>query len=440
MPKRINFRKGLGSLLFWSIISAAFIGPGTVTTAAKAGAAFGLELLWALTFSILATILLQEAAARLTIASGRSLGELIAEKYGAERIRWIKWVLFLAVAFGCAAYQAGNLLGAVEGLRLIRPEDKPIMLLAIGLLAALMLWQGQYRTIANLLGLVVAFMGAMFLFVAVNSGVNTSEVVQAMVLPQRNPEAGLLIISLIGTTIVPYNLFLASGISQGQDIREMRVGLILAVVIGGLISMGILIAGTQVVGTFDFDRLAAALSVQLGDWAAYFFACGLFAAGLTSSITAPLAAAVTARSLFGQNEERWRPRSRNFRLVWGVVILIGLAFSLTNTQPIPAIIAAQAINGILLPVVAIFLILTVNDRRMIPADYLNSRWINLLMMLVLAVCCFLGLNNILKALRRIGFLEFLSDAMAYGLVVGTTFLIVAWVGWIILRKVRSDDN
>lgn len=440
MPKRINFRKGLGSLLFWSIISAAFIGPGTVTTAAKAGAAFGLELLWALTFSILATILLQEAAARLTIASGRSLGELIAEKYGAERIRWIKWVLFLAVAFGCAAYQAGNLLGAVEGLRLIRPEDKPIMLLAIGLLAALMLWQGQYRTIANLLGLVVAFMGAMFLFVAVNSGVNTSEVVQAMVLPQRNPEAGLLIISLIGTTIVPYNLFLASGISQGQDIREMRVGLILAVVIGGLISMGILIAGTQVVGTFDFDRLAAALSVQLGDWAAYFFSCGLFAAGLTSSITAPLAAAVTARSLFGQNEERWRPRSRNFRLVWGVVILIGLAFSLTNTQPIPAIIAAQAINGILLPVVAIFLILTVNDRRMIPADYLNSRWINLLMMLVLAVCCFLGLNNILKALRRIGFLEFLSDAMAYGLVVGTTFLIVAWVGWIILRKVRSDDN
>ncbi len=434
MPKRINFRKGLGSLLFWSIVSAAFIGPGTVTTASKAGASFGLELLWALTFSIIATILLQESAARLTIASGKSLGELIAEKYGTEKIQWIKWLLFLAVAFGCAAYQAGNLLGAVEGLRLIQPEGKPLMLLTIGLVAALMLWQGKYRTIANLLGLVVAIMGVMFLFVAFNSGVQAGAAVQAMVLPRWNPDAGLLIISLIGTTIVPYNLFLASGISQGQNIGEMRVGLILAVIIGGLISMGILIAGTQVVGEFSFDRLAEALSVQLGDWAAYFFAFGLFAAGLTSSITAPLAAAVTARSLFGQNEKGWMPRSGNFRLVWGIVILIGLTFSLTNIQPIPAIIAAQAINGVLLPVVAIFLILTINDRDLIPEAFLNRWWTNVLMMIVLAVCCFLGLNNILKALKRIGLFEALADDLGYGVVGTITTLILLWVGWKILKK------
>jgi Mn2+/Fe2+ NRAMP family transporter len=437
MPKRINFRQGLGSLLFWSIISAAFIGPGTVTTAAKAGSAFGLELLWALTFSIMATILLQEAAARMTIASGKSLGELIAEKYGAERVRWVKIALFSAVAFGCAAYQAGNLLGAVSGLLLVQPQGKAIMLLVIGLLAGSLLWQGKYRSIANLLGVVVAVMGVMFLIVAINSDVGPLEVVDAMLFPSWNPDASLLVIGLIGTTIVPYNLFLASGISQGQSIKEMRLGLILAIIIGGLISMGILMAGTQVEGDFSFGRLAEALSGSLGEWASYFFAFGLFAAGLTSSITAPLAAAVTARSLFGQQEKNWMPRSRNFRLVWGIIILLGLLFSLTNIQPVPAIIAAQAINGVLLPVVAIFLILTVNDKALLPKEFLNKPFINLLMLLVLMVCCFLGINNVLKALQRIGLWTELSSNAAYTAVSGLTILVVLLVGWRIWRLWRG---
>lgn len=437
MPKRINLRQGLGSLLFWSIISAAFIGPGTVTTASKAGDSFGLELLWALTFSIVATILLQEAAARITIASGKSLGELIAEKYGSERVRWVKILLFVAVAFGCAAYQAGNLLGAVSGLLLVYPQGKAIMLTVIGLVASALLWQGKYRSIANLLGIVVAVMGVIFFIVAANSNVSAVEVGYAMLIPGWNPEASLLIIGLIGTTIVPYNLFLASGISQGQNIREMRIGLILAIIIGGFISMGILIAGTQVEGVFSFERLAEALSGSLGSWASYFFAFGLFAAGLTSSITAPLAAAVTARSLFGQQDTKWVPRSKNFRLVWGIVILVGLLFSLTNIKPIPAIIAAQAINGVLLPVVAIFLILTVNDRQLLPKEFLNKPLINVLMLLVLLVCCFLGINNVVKALQQIGILKDLSVNAVYLLVSMLTIIIVGVVSWQIIRQRKS---
>ena len=64
MSKRITWKGGLGSVLLWSVISAAFIGPGTVTTAANAGALFGTQLLWALLFSTLATILLQEGVVR----------------------------------------------------------------------------------------------------------------------------------------------------------------------------------------------------------------------------------------------------------------------------------------------------------------------------------------------------------------------------------------
>ena len=77
---KLSIKKGLLSILFWSVISAAFIGPGTVTTASAAGASFDLDLIWALVFATLACIVLQEAAARVTIGSGKTLGEAIAIK------------------------------------------------------------------------------------------------------------------------------------------------------------------------------------------------------------------------------------------------------------------------------------------------------------------------------------------------------------------------
>ena len=116
MLKTLTFRRGLSSVLFWSIISAAFIGPGTVTAAAKAGASFQLQLIWALAFSIVATMVLQEAAARITLASGKSLGAIIAAQYPAKIGRRIRLGLFLAVAFGDDFYDARGLKSFLAGL------------------------------------------------------------------------------------------------------------------------------------------------------------------------------------------------------------------------------------------------------------------------------------------------------------------------------------
>ncbi|MCB0616481.1 MAG: divalent metal cation transporter, partial [Phaeodactylibacter sp.] len=296
MPKTLSFRRGLSSVLLWSIISAAFIGPGTVTTAAKAGASFQLHLLWALLFSTIATIILQEAAARITLASGKSLGTIVAEQYRNGYGRGLRWALFLAVAFGCAAYQAGNLLGAVSGLALILPVPTYTLLLGVGLVACLMLWQGSIRAISRLLALVVAFMGIAFLSIAILQKDYTLADVMLGALQPGIPEGGLLLVlGLVGTTIVPYNLFLASGISQEQEVEEMRWGISMAVAIGGLISMAILITGTQVSGVFSFETLSAAMEEKLGAGAPALFALGLFAAGISSAITAPLATAITAR-------------------------------------------------------------------------------------------------------------------------------------------------
>jgi len=115
----MSTKKRLLNILFWSVISAAFIGPGTVTTAASSGASYGSALLWALLFSTLACLFLQEASARISIVTGKNLGESIYAYFENSRLKTPVLLLVLgAILVGAAAYEMGNLLGAVEGLKL----------------------------------------------------------------------------------------------------------------------------------------------------------------------------------------------------------------------------------------------------------------------------------------------------------------------------------
>lgn len=429
MPKTIPLRRGLASVLFWSIISAAFIGPGTVTTASNAGAVYGATLLWALTFSTLATIILQEAAARITLASGKSLGEIIALQYTGKRGQGLKIGLFLAVAFGCAAYEAGNILGAVSGLLFLFPDvPKLVLTLGLGVFCGALLWTNNFRLIANVMGAVVFLMGLAFIVVAFQTPVSFTTLLKGIFVPVFPARSSLLVIGLIGTTIVPYNLFLASGIGQGQTVREMRLGIALAVFIGGIISAAILLAGTLVEGAYSYGALTQAMATKLGNWAVGLFGFGLFAAGMSSAITAPLAAAVSGRSLLGfQN-------ATTFRWIWMLVLLVGLIFGLLNIRPVPAIIAAQAINGVLLPVVAIFLILAVNDVKLLPTQFLNTFWTNILTLLIVGVTMVLGLTNVWKALGNL-FSIFNTEKETFsGLSVGLTLGTLLWLGIRILRR------
>jgi manganese transport protein len=392
-------RSRLLSVLFWSVIAAAFIGPGTVTTAAAAGAAFKLDLLWALVFATGACLLLQEAAARITISSGYSLGEAISRQYRHRPLgRVLPGAVAGAVVFGCAAYQTGNILGAVAGLSLVWPIDSRLLTLLVAGLSGLLLWWGSYRTIANMLGVVVAVMGLAFLTVAFTLDYSLPEVLAAGLMPSFPEGSGLLLIGLIGTTIVPYNLFLGSGISKGQPLAEMRFGLTVAVVLGGLISAGILVVGTLVAAPFAYEGLVGVLTDRLGPWAGYLVAVGLFAAGFTSCVTAPLASALTVSHLLGPLFGRWRSSPWPYRLTWLTVLLTGFLFGMAGYRPVPAIILAQGINGLLLPFIAVFLLLVVNDPAVVPRPALNSGWNNGLLLLLVFLTGFLGFYNSGKAI------------------------------------------
>ena len=387
-------------VLYWSVIAAAFIGPGTITTAAASGAKYGLTLLWALLFSTLACLVLQEAAGRVTVVSGMNLGQAIRQQSLSHPLgRFLPALVALVIFFGCAAYEAGNLLGGVAGAAMGTGLSREFLTLLISISAGLLLWFGSARTVVHLMGAVVGLMGFVFLATAIMVQPPPGELLKGLLIPRFPPGSGLLILGLVGTTVVPYNLFLGSGIAAGQNLRDLRFGLFVAITLGGIISMAVLVVGYSISGEFSFQSTADALTIRLGGWATSFFAFGLFAAGFTSAITAPLAAAITAKGLMAAAADGsgWGEKSWPYRAVWLSVLIIGATFGLLDIKPIPVIILAQALNGVLLPCAALFLFLVVNDRKLMGVEGINRLPANLATALVVFVTLVLGVSNLARA-------------------------------------------
>ncbi len=400
-------KKRLLNILFWSVISAAFIGPGTITTAAKSGTLFGNNLLWALVFSTFACLILQEAVARLAIHSGSNLGESIGMYFKRGSVKRVLALLLVvgAILVGSAAYEAGNIMGAVAGAGFIVNVKGAVPVFFIGFVTVVALTLPSIRKTAQLLGIAVAIMGISFLTTAFMLRPVLSDVFKGMIIPTipDHSGGGLLVLGLIGTTVVPYNLFLGSGItSKEQSIKEMRFGLGIAIILGGIISMSVLVVGSFVPGEFSYSALIETLKLKLGVGAGIMFGAGMFAAGLTSSITAPLASAITAKSMFGnRNPEKWSNKSFNFRLTWGVVLLVGIIFGISGLKPVPVIILAQALNGFILPFISIFLVIVVNDPKIIGTKNLNGIVSNVFMMIIVWVTLILGMTNLIKVFTKL---------------------------------------
>lgn len=391
--------KRLLNILFWSVIAAAFIGPGTVTTAARAGSDFRFALAWALLFSVIACLVLQEASGRLTVLTGKELGEAIRGR--SADTRWRHAVPLLAaigIILGCAAFEAGNLLGGVAGLRLVVDASPATLTLIAGVGAGLLLATGNTRWIARIAGALVAVMGVAFLVTAFRLGPDLVELLRGLLVPSIPVGGTVLVLGLVGTTVVPYNLFLGSALARDSKLSEMRWGLAVAVIGGGIISLGVLVVGSALGGGLEYERLAAVLGDRLGRGAEASLAIGLFAAGFTSAVTAPLAAALTARSLLGvKDDPRWADGSLRYRAVWIGVLVAGMGFGVADVRPIPVIILAQAFNGLLLPLVAVFLWMTMNDRELLGDEGVNSVVQNLVMGVVVIVCVGLGLRGLIAA-------------------------------------------
>lgn len=384
------------------LVAAAFIGPGTIVTASRAGASFGTALLWAVVFSAVATAVLQEMAARVGLVTQRGLSEAIRESVSHPLVRWLALGLVAtAIILGNAAYETGNLLGASLGLEILSGVPPSLWALVIAAGAFALLWTGAYRVIQRVLVALVVFMSFVFFLTAILVSPSFSSLARGLV--PGIPNGSLLtVIALIGTTVVPYNLFLHASTVQekwaktprDQALVESRWDTTFSVALGGLVTLAIVVTATPLTDVGSLGLIADQLEPILGRGARTFFGLGLFAAGLTSAITAPLAAAYAASGALGFEPDLRAPR---FRLVWGFVIVTGSALALSGGSPTEAIVLAQAANGLLLPLIAVFLLLVVNDGKVM-GDFRNRLTANVLGGIVVIVVTGLGLYQIIRVL------------------------------------------
>lgn len=417
-------RNTLSSVILWSVISAAFIGPGTVTTAVTAGSQFQLQLLWAVTFSTIACILLQEISARITISIGLTFGESLVKKFGASTGRVLQWVVGGSVVFGCAAYEAGNILGAVSGLQLLTPFSGTVLTIGVTVVAGAILWVGGKNWMSNIMMALVVIMGIAFAALAFSQEISGLGLLSSAVVPVIPEGAAWIVLGLVGTTIVPYNIFIGAGISKGETIPLMRVGLAISVTIGGLITAAILIAGVSLKEFSSFGELSAIISDQVGSWGGLALALGLFAAGFSSAITSPYAASLIARTVFGFKQEG------AVRAIWATVLLTGFLFGVSGVKPIPVILAVQAINGLVLPLLTLYLILIVNDTTLMPAQHRPGKVYNLVLVIIFFAVLLIGLNNLDRSMSTA---FSLSSASHFAFVLALSVFVALYVAWKVFK-------
>lgn len=343
--------------------------------------------------------------ARLGIISQMGLGRSITEIFSNKAAKAIISILiFSAIIIGNSAYEAGNISGASLGLTALFAGADPLFItLLIGLVAAVLILSGSYKLIEKVMIFLVVTMSLVFILTAVYIKPDLMSIFKGSFIPAFPQGSTFVIIGLIGTTVVPYNLFLhtssaATKWNRKEDIPIARFDTVISIIIGGLISIAIVIVITSAasMGTGKITS-AADLAVQLqpllGEWAAAFVSTGLFAAGMTSTVTASLAAGFAASGIFGFPSDL---RDIKFKIVCMTILLIGVIFSISGFKPVEVIQFAQIANGILLPFVAVFLVWIMNRKKVL-GNFANNVLQNILAFLVIIITIMLGLKSIFSA-------------------------------------------
>lgn len=390
-----------------ALIAAAFIGPGTITTSTLAGANFGYTLIWALVFATLSTIVLQEMSARLGTVSQQGLGTTLIQQFEKS---WLKWpmifLLLVALYGGNAAYEAGNIAGAAAGIKTFwRGSNHAfnISVFAISAISAALIIRGHYKVIQNCLITLVLLMTIAFVTTFFLVDVDVLELLSEGMSFNAPAGSAFTIIALIGTTVVPYNLFLHAAAAKANwrsadDLRTARLDTSISIGLGGLIA--ILILSTAAAGIYknalsvnNASDMALQLEPLFGNAAHILLGLGLFAAGLSSAITAPLATAYAVTEVLRLNS---KPNTKHFKLIALSVLACGTLFALSGIKPLQLIVMAQFANGLLLPIIAGFLLFAMNQSQVL-GKHTNGVIANILGAIVIIVTMALGIRSALSA-------------------------------------------
>lgn len=355
-----------------ALVTAAFIGPGTITTCIKSGYTASYSLVSIMIIATIIAILIQYYSAKLGIITQRSLSQNIVHSISSPLMLSLsKLLIIIAIFVGNCAFEAGNFTGGALGLKMLAEANTntPFVLL-IGVCSMGLLWFGKVNWIQVVLKYMVLLMVICFFIAMVLVKPDIREVLFSLLRIDFNKNI-YLIGALVGTTIGPYNIFLHSKTAaqkwhSSSDIKEMLLDTVISIGLGGVISCCIIIVAATISKSYfiqelNLNNFSQVLSAPLGYLGNKIFLLGLFAAGTSSAITSPYAAAYAVSELFDDNVTE---KDNLFRSIWIIVLLIGIVIALMmGSSPTVLIIFAQYTNAIILPLIIIFLMYCINKNN-----------------------------------------------------------------------------
>lgn len=401
--KQFTLKEKLGALGPGFLIVGSFIGPGTVTSSTKAGADYGFQMFWCIIFSVIAVIVMQGMAARLGIVTQMGLAENLVKDFEDRPVlrNLLCGLVAVAITIGGFAYMSGDLTGTAIGISALTGISTRIIAPVWGLCILLLLsFAGDaLKYLEKLLGACVIIMAVVFLVTMFVVKPDLSSLLAGCV--PNIPKGGLMTcLSLIGTTVVPYNMFLHAASAKRtwhstDEFPLCRFGTNVPMIIGGIVTGAIMVTAATVMLGMPV-RNAMDMSVQLeptlGVYAKPFMAIGLVAAGVSSAVCTPMGVSYVLAGLFGWQTNR---SDKRYTITNFLVLITGIIIAGVGFNPIALIMTAQGVNGIVLPVV-VGVTIYLTARRKVMGEFANSTLENVLGAAIFIISLILGISSVVS--------------------------------------------
>lgn len=396
-----------------AIVSAALIGPGTVTTSGLTGCNFGFVLVWAVLFSVIAMVITQRMTGKIGLHTGIGLAAAIRKVYHGKAVYWpLAVLLILSFFVSNCAYQASNIVGAASGAAVLFGEHRALYCIIISAAALALVLSGSIKYISNVLTVVVFLMVVLFLATAIVVKPDIGAILKGMFIPSIPSGAQMTAIALIGTTMTPYCLYLHSDThasekleNPGVDVNDALVDNTLASVVNAMamlcVTTSIMVVGHALAlngGSIStVTDLADGLKPLIGSAAQSVFSIGIFCAGISSAACAPLAATYIICGVLGWSTDL---RDKRFRIITTFVFVVGCLFAIFGGAPTKIITSAQAIGGVALPISVILVLLVSNDKDLM-GEHTNGKALNILTGIVFVITLFMAYRTFATTLPTI---------------------------------------
>jgi NRAMP (natural resistance-associated macrophage protein)-like metal ion transporter len=403
------------------MIAFAVLGPGFITanvdndaggilTYSQAGAQYGYTLLWTMIPITLALIVVQEMCARMGVVTGKGLSDLIREEFGL-RITFVIMALLIIVNFTNVITEFSGIAGSMQLFHISKYLSVPICAVIVWFLVV----KGDYKSVEKVFLIASVFYVA-YIITGVLSGPNWHlAMLETVKLPARSQWSDknyiYMTVAVIGTTIAPWMQFYlqASIVDKGVSVRQYkasRLDVIIGSIFTDIVAWFIIVACAATLFTHGIRNIAeasdaaGAMKPLAGQYAFILFAAGLFNASLFAASILPLSTAYTVCEGLGVESglDKSFGEAKFFYWLYSLLLFAGAAVVLIPNFPLVQFtILSQVLNGILLPVVLIFMLKLINKHDLM-GKYTNSRWFNaiawLTAIIVIALSCILVWNTI----------------------------------------------